>query len=521
MKKWMVVLMVLVGMNALAQITFVKTYFHDEGYSVQQTSDGGYIITGWAYLNGNPIFLIKTNADGDTLWTRTYGNVNESNVGYSVQQTNDGGYVIVGTTELSIGGQNDVYLIKTNSIGDTLWTKSYGSTGNDYGYSVKQTLDNGFIIAGATDGLGAGNNDAFLIKTNSIGDTLWTKTYGGDSSDWAGSVELTTDGGYIIAGSTKSFGAGNHDIYLIKTDSIGDTLWTKTYGSGNDDYGYSVKQTSDGGYIISGSYNSNYFYLIKTNSIGDTLWTKTYFDDNFNSFNEQSGYCVQQTIDGGYIIAGTAYAFGLEGLTYTQIVLIKTNSTGDTLWTKFYIGSIYYPGNSVQQSTDGGYIILDETESASGFILIKTDANGNSGCSYDSSLIINNSFPTQVSNTSTIIKSGCIVSNPSNLVGSSGADGIFIECFNTGINEIKTASTTSIYPNPFSTTATLVINGVETQCIASLQIINLLGQEVKTIPIINQNEITINRDNLADGMYFYKIINNKNETIAVGKMVVE
>ena len=198
MRKVMVLLMFgLVGLSAQAQITFVKTFNYGNVYGyggvasgVQQTSDGGYIITTGCYQSGfTSIYLVKTNADGDTLWTRIYGHgsAGSSNRGFSVQQTNDGGYVVAGTIQDTTTDPVHLYLIKTNSTGDTLWTKSYGSTGNAYGYSVKQTNDNGFIIAGSIDSLGAGGYDVLLIKTNSIGDTLWTKTYGGIYDDMAAS----------------------------------------------------------------------------------------------------------------------------------------------------------------------------------------------------------------------------------------------------------------------------------------------------------------------------------------------
>jgi len=473
------------------------------------------IITGVTQPNSDYnsyIYLIKTNANGDTLWTRTYGNGNEIDAGYSVQQTNDGGYIVAGTIQDSATASAHLFIMKTNSNGDTLWTKSYGSNGNSYGYSVRQTNNNGFIIAGEIDSLGAGGYDALLIKTNSIGDTLWAKTYGGINDDGAESVELTMDGGYIITGYTNSFGAGGSDVYLIKTDSIGDTLWTKTYGGTGGDFGYSVKQTSDGGYIIAGSFNNGlYYYLIKTNPDGDTLWTKTYTDNS--GFYPQSANSVQQTNDGGYIIAG-ASLFQFEG--FAQIDLVKTNSTGDTLWTKFYNGGIYGPDNSVQQTTDGGYIIAGRYD----MLLIKTDANGNSGCYQFTSLITINSFPTQVSSTATIVKSGCLVSNPSKPVGSGGTI-VTSHCFSAGINEIKTNDYVSVYPNPTSGIFTLSI--VETRLIAPLQlkfiIYDITGREVYSQPILNQESSTIDVSNLSNGIYFYQLTNHS-ETYR-GKLVVE
>ena len=351
--------------EAFAQVTFEKTYggaIYDIGNSVEQTADGGYVIAGYTESFGAgfyDFYLIKTDFLGDTLWTKTYGGAG-NDFGYSVQQTNDGEYVIAGYTESFGAGLTDVYLIKSNSLGDTLWTRAYGGAVDDRGYSVQQTADGGYVIAGYTRSFGAGSADVYLIKTNSLGNTLWTKTYGGWSGDQGYSVQQTVDGGYVIAGSTRSFGAGGNDAYLIKTDSLGDTLWTKAYGGALNDYGYSVQQTTDGGYVIAGYTYSfgagNYdFYLIKTDSLGDTLWTRSY-----GGANDDWGYSVQQTADGGYVIAGYTLSFG-TGL--SDVYLIKTNSLGDTLWTKTYSRWHSDFCKSVQQTADGGYVIVGETKS--------------------------------------------------------------------------------------------------------------------------------------------------------------
>ncbi len=341
------------------------------------------------------VYLIKTDAGGDTLWTRTYGG-SDADGGYSVQQTSDGGYIIAGATYSFGAGDYDVYLIKTDASGDTLWERTYGGTDYDIGFSVQQTSDGGYIIAGATSPFSAGTQDVYLIKTDASGDTLWTRTYGGPGDDMGVSVQQTSDGGYIIAGTTNSFGAGEGDVYLIKTDASGDTLWTRTYGGTAYDAAFSVQQTSDGGYIITGqtfSFGAGFFqddvYLIKTDASGDTLWTKTY-----GGKSSDSGSSVQQTSDGGYIIAGMTEHFIAAILqlirgdvdfdvTNYDVYLIKTDAGGDALWTRTYGGTILDEGVSVQQTSDGGYIIAGSTNSfgAGGddFYLIKTDAEGGVG----------------------------------------------------------------------------------------------------------------------------------------------
>ena len=204
------------------------------------------------------------------MWTETFGGTN-GDKGYSVQQTTDGGYIVAGGTGSYGAGIGDVYLIKTNSSGDTLWTRTFGGINPDFSYSVQQTSDGGYIITGYTNSYGAGGNDVYLIKTDSSGDTLWTETFGGSFTDIGNSVQQTTDGGFIVAGDTYSYGAGSADIYLIKTDSSGDTMWTQTFGGTNADKGSSVQQTIDGGFIVTGSTTSygaggKDVYLIKLES---------------------------------------------------------------------------------------------------------------------------------------------------------------------------------------------------------------------------------------------------------------
>ena len=363
---------------AVAQQRWMGTYggASDEyGYSVEQTQDGGYIATGRSASFGNlvQVYLIKTDASGDTIWTRTYGGAGDE-YGRSVQQTSDGGYIIAGWT-FSFGNAQQAYLIKTNAGGDTLWTRTYGGAGDDGGGSVQQTSDGGYVIAGWTSSFGYGDQ-VYLIKTDASGDTLWTRSYGGAGDDIALSVQQTFDAGYIVAGYATSFGDSSQ-VYLIKTNPSGDTLWTRSYGGAGDDGSRSVQQTSDGGYIVAGyttpSGDSSQAYLIKTNASGDILWARTY-----GGSNGGAGSSVRQTSDTGYIVAGETYSSG-RGF---QVCLIKTNAFGDSLWTRDYGGANGDFSYSVQQTSDAGYIVAGRTASFGNqyqVYLIKTDANGSTG----------------------------------------------------------------------------------------------------------------------------------------------
>jgi|WetSurMetagenome_2_1015567.scaffolds.fasta_scaffold09422_3 hypothetical protein len=256
--------------NSIGEVLWNKTYGGtraDWASDVQQTYDGNYIVVGsnssFAFPNGR-LWLLKTDTNGDTLWTKFFGGDTPYNIGLSVCQTRDSGYVITGYTSVT-GNSIDVWIIKTNPNGELDWMKTYGGALWDQGNSVKQAQDDGYIIVGETESFGAGNSDVWLIKTDTFGDTLWTRTFGGVDLDKGNSVQQTYDGGYIIAGTSESFEPGNPDLLLIKTDSDGETIWTSTYGGIDLDEGYSVQQTTDNGYIVSGSTYSN-------GSLGKYVW---------------------------------------------------------------------------------------------------------------------------------------------------------------------------------------------------------------------------------------------------------
>jgi hypothetical protein len=265
-------------------------------------------------------YLVKTDSLGDTLWTRVYGSDGDDRA-YSVRQTSDGGYIIAGSSNSFGQGDLDVYLVKTDSQGDTLWTRIYGGIDISEAYSIRLTSGNGYIIVGYTTSPITMSYEFYVLRTSSVGDSLWARTYGGTDNDWARAIQLTADGGYIIAGYTYSFGAGNLDVYLVKINFLGDTLWTHTYGGVGEDRAYSVQQTTNGGYIVAGITRSfgvgdQNIYLIRTDSMGDTLWTGIYGGEG-----GESAYAIEQTADEGYIIAGETDSFGAGT---TDCYVIKT-----------------------------------------------------------------------------------------------------------------------------------------------------------------------------------------------------
>ncbi len=363
-----IVIVALVVPSAIAQppdILWTRTFGvsgYDVGSSVQETSDGGYIIAGQtlSFGAGNmDVWLIKTDATGTEQWNRIFGG-SDSDYGQCVQQTSDGGYIIAGYTYSYGAGDWDVWLIKTDSLGNEQWTRTFGGTDYDVGYSVQQTTDGGYIIVGTTYSYGAGEADVWLIKTDAQGYQQWSRTFGGSGGDYGYSVQQTSDEGYIITGWTYSYGAGYYDVWLIKTDGKGSHQWNRTFGEGDADRGYSVQQTTDGGYVIAGwteSYGAGDrdVWLIKTDSLGSEQWNRT-----FGGWSTDRGKSVQQTSDGGYVIAGYTGSYGAGS---ADVWVIKTDAQGYQQWSRTFGGSSGDYGESVQQTSDEGYIIVGRTYS--------------------------------------------------------------------------------------------------------------------------------------------------------------
>ena len=327
----------------------------DEGRSVRQTRDGGYIIAGLTNSSGmgcTAVWLIKTNASGDTSWTRPFCGRSWGN---SVCQTADGGYVVTGGMRDTSPGE--ILLLKTDQDGDSVWARTYNTLTDDGGMSVEQTKDGGYIVLGSTAARGAGLYDVWLLRTDANGDTLWTRTYGGPGMDEGKSIQQTQDGGYIVLANTTSFGTGSNDIWLIKIDAKGDSIWARTYGGSGGEYGNSVCQTRDGGYVITGqdqygNPDSWGLLLIETDADGDEVWARS-----FSGGIDAEGRSVCQTLDGGYIVAGCRDVHAAD------LWLIRTDANGDTLWTRTFGWEGNDIGNCVQQTSDGGFIVVGTTDS--------------------------------------------------------------------------------------------------------------------------------------------------------------
>ena len=428
-------------LNSAGDTEWQKTYGGakaDYAYSIQQTADGGYILAGETRSSGvgeNDLWVLKLNSIGNIQWQKTYGGEFDE-CGYSVQQTSDGGYILAGKTSSFGAGGDDFWVLKLDPSGNIYWQKIYGGEFNDCAYSIQQTSDGGYIVAGKTESFGAGDNDFWVLKLRSNGNTEWEKAYGGEGDDCASSVQETSDEGYILAGKTNSFGAGDYDFWVLKLDLNGSSEWQRTYGGANADYASAVQQTSNGGYILAG-YTESFeakggdFWVLRLTPGGGLEWQRTYGGAGLDSASS-----IQETSDGGYLTAGRTASFGARnndfwvlnldprgligsecpfvgssaavsaatgvagidteiagnatavtpGVTTTTSSIssvsieLQCSAISNCYWVRSYAGGKRDIASSVQQTSDGGYIVAGKTNSfgAGGddFWLLKLDPSG-------------------------------------------------------------------------------------------------------------------------------------------------
>jgi hypothetical protein len=336
-------------------------------YSVAQTEDGGYVMSGnrsnngsWAGTNA---WIMKTNGQGDSLWGLTFGGPQWDN-GWFVRPTADGGYSVAGSTESNGAGAADYWLTKWDANGNMVWNRTYGGTLNDWAHWGQQTADGGYIIAGASQSYGhpLGVQDCWVVKTNSLGTTVWTRTFGGALIDGIGYGDQTMDGGYIFAALTQSFGEPIGDFWLIKTDTNGNQMWNHTYGGPREDWPYCVRQTADSGYLVTGyTTQSNGYtdaWLLKTDASGDSLWSVIYGGPTTHEF----GTSVLPTSDGGCVVVGGAQMNGGPP-TVSQAWMFRTDGEGNVLWSCDFGGPSYDMAWDVLQTADGGYVLAGYTYS--------------------------------------------------------------------------------------------------------------------------------------------------------------
>lgn len=344
----------------LSEVQWIRMLGDGTARCVQPTADGGYLLTGWTKGqtgSGSDIFLFKVDEQGNqTLQVVLRGN--GYSCGYGVIQTSDGGAVVVGDTKSKTGVDHDVIVVKVDAMGSEVWERNFGGPYCDYGAAVVETADGGFLVAGGTESYGAGVYDAYLIKLNSEGHAIWEKTYGGKGSDCTYALIKNLDGGFTVAGNTDSTKSGKTSVYLFQTDAEGSLLWERKIGRSDDTYCWSLQLTADGGYLVAGetavvgaSGGGLKSYLVKTDSQGKQLWEKTY-GENFYS----TTYALVQAGEENSILVGKKES--ADGV--HDLYILKTDPRGETVDERTLTdlgGSCAY---SAQQTGDGAYVLAGE-----------------------------------------------------------------------------------------------------------------------------------------------------------------
>lgn len=352
----------------------------DYGQSIMQTTDGGYFITGYtkSIRNNHDIYVIKTDKYYTPQWSKTYGS-NNLDKGYSGKELRDGGFVIVGTIAGASAANTDIYVAKTDNRGKMLWSNIIGGPNVEDGRAFVELPDGGIVIAGSTASYGAGSYDVLLAKIDALGHQEWMKTYGSGAYDRAYDIKRTSDGGLIVTGITSSTGPDYTDTFLLKTDENGNQQWFERYdANGRNDEGRSVIEAVNGGFLSVGLYNNdpvsgNYqAYAVKTTASGNPLW-KAFI--GFSTSEET--YSVVQTRDGNYMLTGKTYLHRTND--DYQLLLVKIDDSGNILWTKTYGGTEDEEGYDIKR-TDHGYVIIGYTVSyghgSSDIYVLNIDENG-------------------------------------------------------------------------------------------------------------------------------------------------
>lgn len=460
---------VLIGQGVKFQLV-TGTKKHDDARCIIQTLDSGYAVVGSTSAFGNglsDIYLTKISKTGSVTWQQAFGGTGVDK-GSSLIQTADSGYVITGYSNSETTGGYDVYLSKTDKNGTLEWSNNYGGFDWDFGNSVIQTAGGGYVICGSTFSYGKGSADVYLLKTDSNGSLLWDSAYGGSMEEAGNAVAEAADGGYFITGTTKSFGLGEEDVYLLKTNANGNVQWTKTYGNATEDLANDGKATNDGGYIVIGAKKNTGtgfydYWLLKTDAGGDTLWTRT---DAVNF--SRIGKSVAQTFDGGYIIGGQGDFYA-----NSDMYLHKVDVLGNYEGINTFGGAKQEYAYSVKQTFDTGYVMVGTTES----------------------------YGTGIPNIY-IVKTDSTVATPGPVV------------IVVGVTENKMISKKiTVYPNPASD---YLIVHAESK--ADLIILDPLGRSIVQYQITKGSN-NISMADLPDGIYFIRIINK--DGISSGKFIVK
>ncbi len=492
-------------------------------------------------------FALYTSLYGqnDTVYHLTYGGI-QNDVCNQIKPTYDGGYIMIGTSNSFGCGNTDFYAVKIDSLGKHEWSRTYGGTENEEGFSVTPTFDHGYAFVGFTDSYGNGGYDVLLVKTDSMGNFQWQRTYGGSDWDFGYSVQQLSDSGFVICGQTYSFGAGNGDVYIIRTDKNGDTLWTRAIGGSGYDVGNAVCVEEDSLYAIAG--NTTSFGLGDTNVCFILMNNKGSIkkDTTYGCTHTTIGNSISETMNHGYIIYGSSDSTN-PGILNEMMIQIDSLGKVDTI-------PIYYSpetgiGKDAIQAPDGSYLTVGSNNSygvggyamhvqhlaPAGWFMGGSDHGGTAD---------------QQGNSIAIGKNGNVV-----FAGASDSPGFteglydimavrwksdtIVEVYPISIkNFYDTCDCTlgialqstihpevKIFPNPVSSSSTILVQGD----IGSYYFFNVFNSSgdciIQGSPLQAANHGQsighFEKGNLAAGVYIYEVFNQGNIKVATGKLIVD
>lgn len=405
--------------------TFAKNFggsLADYARSIAATTDGGYVVAGWVHSGDGDItnrkggvdyWIVKLDAAGTIVWEKSLGG-SHNDYASSIATTTDGGYVVAGTSYSTDGditnpkGGQDYWIVKLDAEGTLVWEKSLGGSLNGSPYAITSTTDGGCVVAGWTNSIDGditdpkGIADYWIVKLDAAGTLVWEKSLGGSGTDYAESIQQTTDGGYIVAGKTNSNDGditnrkGGYDYWIVKLDAEGDMVWEKSLGGSGWDEAKSIQQTTDEGYIVTGWTDSNDgditsprggrdYWIVKLDASGSLVWEKSLGGSDWDEAKS-----IQQTTDGGYLVAGGTDSS--DGDITSQkgsgdFWIVKLDAAGTLVWEKSLGGSGSDGAHSIVPTTDGGHVVAGHSHSTDGDItepkgivdywIVKLDAEGN------------------------------------------------------------------------------------------------------------------------------------------------
>ena len=504
-------LLIVTSFNVMSQVRFQRSISLLAGQSIKQTVDHGYILVANNYnvvtTSGNvlssSVLLTKLDSAGSFLWTNAF-EAKDLNQVYCVEETNDKGYIFSGFTASNISNIYSAYIVKSDSMGNLIWSKIFNTPNENIAYCVKQTIDGGYALSGTT------NTGPFIIKTDANGDTIWTKQYGSSGYlDGRYAIEQTKDSGYILVG-TRADSIHYSLMDVIKTDVNGDTIWTRSYGATYRLIGRSIHQTDDGGYVLFGyggsSFTGNWsLYLLKIDSIGNLKWSKTLACHGGDTY----GWEVHETTDHNYFWEG----MGCDSTFHYKTYILKTDTSGNLLWSREYGGANYVYSYSGVQTDDGGYCLTGQGDVG----LIKTDSNGVSGCQEGvPNLLVGPGNIITLNETNVISRPTFIVSSPSTLA--TPFLGVYdsVICLSVNVNYINYVHSISVFPNP--TSGVFTIESSQLFKNADIVILNSIGEIVFSRRRSQFTNEVIDLSFVSDGLYTIKIISDDN--LYISKIII-